>query len=164
MNRKEHILEDLINEEFSEEQLFEQYKLYVEMADHVSERRDKTNRFYLSLFLAIFTLLSAIFSISSNYHGVVMGILICSILICINWYQNILSYQRLNGAKFDVINCIENRLASKGFTIEYKLVKLENHKNLTKIEMNIPIFFIILFGLIFVWIIVDLTLKFFPII
>ena len=141
---KECILNDLINEEFNEKQLFEQYKLYVEMADHVSERRDKTNRFYLGLITSMITLSSAIFSITSNHIELILFILICTILICWNWYQNILSYQRLNRGKFDVINHIENRLAAKGFTVEWRLVKLEGYNDLTNVEKNIPLYFIVL--------------------
>ena len=141
---KECILNDLINEKFNEKQLFEQYKLYVEMADHVSERRDKTNRFYLGLITSMITLSSVIFSITYNHIELILVILVCTILICWNWYQNILSYKRLNSGKFDVINYIENRLAAKGFTVEWCLVKLEGYNDLTNVEKNIPLYFIVL--------------------
>ena len=35
----------------------EQYKLYVEMADRVSQRRDQSNRFYVTLVSALVALL-----------------------------------------------------------------------------------------------------------
>jgi hypothetical protein len=39
--------------------LLEQYKLYVEMADRISQRRGLTNTFFLTLNTAIFTLVGA---------------------------------------------------------------------------------------------------------
>ena len=47
MSAKDKILEDLFTDNSNDEILFEQYKLYVEMANDVSERRDKTNKFYV---------------------------------------------------------------------------------------------------------------------
>ncbi len=38
--------------------LFEQYKLYVQMADNISERRNQTNRFYITLLSGLFTVLA----------------------------------------------------------------------------------------------------------
>lgn len=37
--------------------LLEQYKLYVEMTDRVSQRREQSNRFYVTLVAAIVALL-----------------------------------------------------------------------------------------------------------
>lgn len=155
MTCKDKILEDLIHEDYNDGQLLEQYKLYVEMADHVSERRDKTNRFYLGLITSMITLSSVIFSINSNAIELIIIILICSCLICWNWHQNILSYKRLNSGKFDVINHIENKLSAKGFTVEWDLVKLGGYNDLTNIEKNIPLYFLCLCSVILFAIIIQ---------
>lgn len=161
MTPKECVLKDLVNEEFNEEQLFEQYKLYVEMADHVSERRDKTNRFYLSIITGIISLVSIVFSLTGEHESFIILILICCIVISWNWYQNILSYKRLNSGKFDVINHIEKKLSAKGFTVEWILVKDQGYHDLTNIEKNIPLFFMGICILILLIIIVQNHLKFF---
>lgn len=154
MNSREPILENLINDSTNDKQLFEQYKLYVEMADNVSERRDKTNRFYLGLITAMVTF-SSVFSITVDYIVLIVIILICSILICWNWYQNILSYKRLNSGKFAVINPIENELAVKGFTMELEFVKNGGYKDLTNIEKNIPLYFMVLCALMIIGIFIQ---------
>jgi hypothetical protein len=63
MSGTSKILEDLIEENPNKKLLFEQYKLYVEMANDVSERRDRTNKFYvtlMSLLLTVFTIMTSI--------------------------------------------------------------------------------------------------------
>jgi len=50
MNREEY------GEQFKEH-LIEQYKLYVEMTDRISDRRERTNRFYISLLSVLLALL-----------------------------------------------------------------------------------------------------------
>ena len=40
-----------------QDHLLEQYKLYVEMADRVSQRRDQSNRFYVTIISALVALL-----------------------------------------------------------------------------------------------------------
>lgn len=139
MKSEEQILEELITENPNEDTLFEQYKLYVEMANNISERRDKANKFYLALISGVLTLVSIITSIK-EFAPVIIVVLISNILICWNWYQSIQSYKRLNSSKFKVINSIENKLPIKGYTVEWDLVQLKGHKDLTNIEMNIPLY------------------------
>lgn len=139
MKSKEEILEELIAENTNEKLLFEQYKLYVEMANNISERRDKANKFYLALISGVLTLVSIITSIK-EFAPVIIVVLISNILICWNWYQSIQSYKRLNSSKFKVINSIENKLPVKGYTVEWDLIQLKGHKDLTNIEKNIPLY------------------------
>lgn len=139
MKSEEQILEELITENPNKDTLFEQYKLYVEMANNISERRDKANKFYLALISGVLTLVSIITSIK-EFAPVIIVVLISNILICWNWYQSIQSYKRLNSSKFKVINSIENKLPIKGYTVEWDLVQLKGHKDLTNIEMNIPLY------------------------
>ena len=154
MKSKEKILEELIAENPNEDIIFEQYKLYVEMSNNISERRDKTNKFYLGLISGVLTLVSIITSIKESSPLIIL-ILICNILICWNWYQNIQSYKRLNSSKFKVINSIENKLPIKGFTVEWKLIQSNNHKDLTNIEKNIPLYLIGLCLIFLIWIIIQ---------
>lgn len=85
--------------------LLEQYKMYVEMHDRISARRNQVNSFFISLLSGLL----AIFSIASNQGqtlnfplvGLVVGFL--GSILCILWNFNIRSYRRLVERKIQVI-------------------------------------------------------------
>lgn len=137
MSSTSKILEDLINENPNKEILFEQYKLYVEMANDISKRRDSTNKFYATLMSLLLTVFSIISSLTNELALFIipLGIII---LFSKVWKENINSYSTLNQCKFDVINELENQLPVKGFTIELELMKLYEYTKLTKVEKYVP--------------------------
>ena len=110
----------------NQDYFFEQYKLYVEMADRVSQRRDQSSRFYATLFsaLAAILVLAARFNLSDDTWGLVFLItgLVGAVLACI-WYMNIHSYRTLNSAKFQIINKMEKQLPFQGYTKEWELLR-----------------------------------------
>ena len=89
--------------------LLEQYKLYVEMADRVSQRRQAANRFYISLLSGLgglYLLLEKILHTQPNI--IIWAILI--IIISLLWWLTINSYRQLNSGKFKVIHEMEQQL------------------------------------------------------
>lgn len=128
----------------------EQYKLYVEMADRISSRRQNANSFFLSLNTAIIAIVSYLqqgneTTLSQNQYWLIAFV---GIFVSYMWYRIIKSYRNLNSAKFEVIHQIEKVLPLKPYDAEWEA--LEHGKNpklylpFTKIEMCIPwIFFII---------------------
>lgn len=137
------ILEDLIVENPDNQILFEQYKLFVEMANDVSERRDRTNKFYATLMSLLLTIFGIISSITKEWIIFIIPLLLM-ILISWVWMKNIQSYSTLNRGKFDVINEIEKQLPAKGFTIEWELMELYNYQELTKVEKKVPLIILII--------------------
>lgn len=137
MSIKDKILEDLIIDNPNRKILFEQYKLFVEMANEVSNRRDKTNKFYLTLISLFITVLSIITTITHELLIFFIPLLSIILLSYIRM-KNIESYSTLNHGKFDVINKIEDQLPAKVFTMEWDLLELYGYKDLTKIEKEIP--------------------------
>lgn len=137
MSAKDSILKNLLKEDANEEILFEQYRLYVEMANNITNHRNNTNKFYVTLISLLISIFSIITSIT---HELIIFIIPLMIIIGISyiWMKNIESYSALNHGKFDVINEIENKLPARGFTIEWELIKLYNYKELTKVEKNVP--------------------------
>jgi hypothetical protein len=103
-------------EEYGEkfhEHLLEQYKLYVEMADRISNRRGQTNRFYISLLSGLLALLSIVVGshIFSDFQSVVFIVVaILGLALCILWNINIRSHRQLNSGKFKVIHEMEQHL------------------------------------------------------
>jgi len=143
-NHKDLILKKLLDEDKGNEKiLFEQYKLYVKMADEVSNRRrNDMNKFYVILTTSLISILQIIVStheISTGVSVIIIAIFIIFIFINYVWIINIKSYSTLNSGKFDVINEIENKLPAKGFTIEWKLLtEVYQYNELTNVEKSIP--------------------------
>jgi hypothetical protein len=87
--------------------IFEQYKLYVEMADRISARRATTNSFYLTANSFLFVALGIL--MSNELVAVVPIILIVGIFVSISWWLLIIYYKNLNSCKYKVINAIEEK-------------------------------------------------------
>ena len=121
----------------------ELYKLLVEMADRVSQRRQSANSFYLT----INTLLvggSAYLSATSIKTTLLVAV--AGVLVCVYWSRSILSYKTLNKAKFDVINEVEKQLAIQPFSDEWSLLDPDGdgkkHNDFYTTEKLVPRIFI----------------------
>ncbi|MHA1556609.1 MAG: RipA family octameric membrane protein [Candidatus Heimdallarchaeota archaeon] len=141
---------------------FEQYRLYVQMADKVSARRATTNSFFLTANSFLFVAMGALFGNSQLFIFVPI-ILIVGIFFSISWMQLIKHYKALNGCKYRVINAIEANLYVNGFITEWKLWKEQEGskkgRRLTNIELWIPMSLIILYSLGLILMIVIISLN-----
>lgn len=121
----------------------EQYKLYVEMADRVSNRRSSLNNFYLTLNTAALAVLANT-PISAS-KMLMLTISALGFFISILWSQKISSYRNLNKVKFGIINEIENNLPIMPYKHEWDILKLEQaaklHYQITDLEKNLPYIF-----------------------
>ncbi|MHA1195166.1 MAG: RipA family octameric membrane protein [Promethearchaeota archaeon] len=154
-------------EESSRNILIEQYKLYVEMADRVSNRRNNSNIFYVSLLSSILALFMFIiehkiipdFSIF-NFFLLLIGMI--SVSLSITWFFNIRSYEQLNSVKFDIIHNMEKELPYQCYKKEWDLIKGEEgdkkkkYLRVTKIEQSVPFIFIILYTSLLIYSIINL--------
>lgn len=128
--------------------LLEQYKLYVEMADRISSRRQSANSFFLSVNTAIIALISYInlgYKNSSNFYWLVS---LAGMALCFTWYRLVRSYKDLNTAKFKVIHEMEAKLPVAPYDLEWEKVGKGKDSKLylpfTHIEICIPwVFFVI---------------------
>jgi len=133
------------------EHLLEQYKIYIASAEKISDRRQKTNEFFLGLNTALVTLLG--FALTKNDDSEMSLILILSSVagmgICYLWFRIIRSYDGLNGGKFKVIHMIEKRLPLALYDTEWELLGRGNNRKIywpfTKIEKNVPKLFIAIY-------------------
>ena len=139
----------------------EMYKLYVEMADRISMRRQSANSFFLTINSAIIAVLGYVqFGV---YLGAKLGvepsqtndfywiISVLGMVLCVIWYRLVRSYSQLNTAKFKVIHRIEQQLPLAPYDAEWEAVgRGENpklYKPFTYIEVKIPwIFFALNFA------------------
>jgi hypothetical protein len=111
--------------------LLELYKTAVEMADRVSSRRAGANTFFLTLNTALAAFVGIVSSARKPPpHGNLptfdsFGLIVTAvagIVLALVWWLLLRYYRRLNGAKFDVINKLEERLPTKLFSDEWAIL------------------------------------------
>ncbi len=132
------------------------YKLHVELADRVSQRREGANRLYVSLLLGLVLFLTALvrFGIGeASERLVICSVGIFGVLLSISWYVVIRSYRQLNTGKFKALHELEGELAYPFFKREWHLLAegkdINRYWKLTVVETTLPIIFCVLFlGLI----------------
>ena len=91
--------------------VLEQYKLYVEMADRISNRRGLTNTFFLTLNTGIFTVIAVSWKDRPAISPWVLVLpLVVALGQCAAWWWIVRSYRQLNTAKYRVVGALEERL------------------------------------------------------
>ena len=117
----------------------ENYKIFVESAEKISEKRANLNNIYLTFSLALFSFISV-----SKLNQVYFYILnILGILMSIIWFITIDNYSKRNKVKYEIINEYENKNKLKWFSEEEKRISVLT--NLTFLEKLLPIAFIIIY-------------------
>src|SRR5215204_6700147 len=98
--------------------LLEQYKLYVQMADKISERRQSANSFFLTVNTALITFVGLVASpdeggetgiVASPPLPWVLVVAAAGVVLCYSWYRLVRSYRDLDSGKFMVVPAIESR-------------------------------------------------------
>ena len=136
---------------------FEQYKLYVDLVDRVSERRHKTNSYFLSLNVFLISLLGVLSAtgLVDLQLGWTFFVAAAGITLSYSWYRLVRSYKDLNTGKFALIHKIEEQLPLQLFKDEWEeLGRGKDSKKylpFTKIEMVVPWVFALLYGVLFLW-------------
>jgi hypothetical protein len=150
--------EDEYGEEFREHYL-EIYKLYVGMADKISERRQSANSFFLTINTAIVGLVSYL-QLAQNEKTrslFYLVIAVAGMIICYTWYRLILSYKQLNTGKFRIVHLIEENLPFNPYMKEWEMLgsgeESKKYLPFSHIEIFVPwVFFglhafVLLYGL-----------------
>ncbi|MEV7187316.1 hypothetical protein [Kitasatospora sp. NPDC093102] len=105
-------------------ELLELYKLAVEMADRISARRGSANTFFLSVQTALVTLIGfGIPKLSESPWWVPTAVALAGITLSGAWWMQLRSYRDLNGAKFQVINRLEDKLPARIYTEEWDVLR-----------------------------------------
>lgn len=134
----------VLPDEIRRHMLLEQYKLYVEMADRISARRQNANTFAHSINAALIGFLSFLQAKGDAINnGEILIVIACAGMI-LNWvwYRMVRSYRDLNTAKFLVIHQIESGLAIRPYAAEWEAVGRGEDRKLylpfTHIEIWVP--------------------------
>ncbi|MCL2363129.1 MAG: hypothetical protein FWC71_00525 [Defluviitaleaceae bacterium] len=129
-----------------EKMLFEQYKLYVELGDRISQRRAVANGFYVT---ANATLLTVASWFQEDFGSHIHLVSFIGIILALSWFFSIRSYGQLNTGKFMLIHEIESRLPLNLFSHEWTLLgagkSFKKYWPLSHVEKIVPWLFIILY-------------------
>lgn len=103
--------------------LLEQYKLYVDSAEKVSDRRQAVINFFVTINTALISLLGIAVQIDLIEKPVVITISTLGVLNCVIFWFLIRSHKQLNSGKFKVIHEIEKELPYALFDREWEILK-----------------------------------------
>ena len=126
---------------------FQQYKLYVETAEKVSDKRQVANTYFLSLNSFLLVLSGYLTTIPFRLWHIL--IVIAGSAICLLWILNLQTYRSLNSAKYKMIHQMEKQLPVRLFDGEWDLLERGKNKKLypklSVIEQRVPLVFILLY-------------------
>ncbi len=138
---------------------FEQYKLYIQSAEKISDRRQNANNYFITINTALISFLGLSFQIKllENLDWIKTLLAILGIIICIIFWFLLRSYKQLNSGKFRVIHEIERNLPLALYDYEWKILGEGKDKKLyypfSHIELLIPWvfgFIYLILGIIFI--------------
>ena len=102
---------------------FEQYKLYIESIEKVSDRRDSANKYFMTINSSIFILAGLVIQyIHENKKLFLIGLCVLGLCISIIFWFLINSYKQLNSGKFAMVHKIEQKLPIKLYADEWKIL------------------------------------------
>ena len=138
------------------EHVLEIYKLYVEMADRISMRRQAANSFFLTINSAIVALVGYVNTIAKSDKSASLFYILVAVagmVLSYLWYRLVLSYKQLNSGKFKVIHKIEAMLPIRPYDTEWDALGRGKDPNLykpfTHIEIMVPWVFFFLHAVVF---------------
>ena len=104
--------------------IFQLYELAVEMADRVSARRAGANAFFVSAQSAVVAALGFLAAQTPPpADRYLVALSSVGVAVSLSWFLLLRSYRDLNGAKFKVINDLEEHLPYQIFREEWQVLK-----------------------------------------
>jgi hypothetical protein len=127
----------------TEPSIFELYKLYKETTEKVSDRRATANTWMLSVnsaLVAFYALMEKGKEIvgSSGRQLWLIALPVAGFIICMAWAALLVSYRKVNHAKFQILMEMEQHLPYALYTREDQINKDIKRWNLSSIESGIP--------------------------
>jgi MFS family permease len=113
----------------------EQYKLFVDSSHKVSDRRLSTNSYFLTINSSLLTLMGLLAGIIADRKPLVL-LCVAGMVISWTWLIQLEDFQRLNSAKFNVINELEAQLPANVFQEEWR--HLSTYRGMSRTEKRIP--------------------------
>ena len=123
--------------------LLEQYKLYVESSQKVTDRRITTRNYLLT----VNSFLLTVFGVASSQHlgGFWLAVVpVAGLLVSFTWYSLVAFYRNLGASKYKVIHQMEGFLPVAPFRFEWRSAhdeKARRHTGVTHLERMVPLTF-----------------------
>ena len=131
--------------------VLEMWKVYLGMADNISDRRERANAFFITLHTGAIAVIGFLVE-KQMYTWAATVSLLAGVPFSFLWYRLIRSYRDLNTAKFKVVHEVEKLLPLKLFDGEWEAVgRGEDPKRylpFTHIEIYVPVVLLVLHILI----------------
>lgn len=132
------------------------YKMAVEMADRISARRGTANAFFLTVQTTLISVVGLSAStLKQSPWWITLAVCLAGVTLSVSWWLQLRSYRDLNGAKFRVINTIEQHLPVKIFSEEWEFLKQDpipswrkRYAELGAVERVVPVVFALLYFLL----------------
>lgn len=129
--------------EYDYDRRFELYKVMVDSAERGIDRRQVLNRFYFSVFVAIFVSISFVIQSDNDtfpIQAVTSAALFLAFLNAILWLSTVIAARRLSATKYEVIGEMEADFEFAPFTREWQIhvAKKRNFPQFTLIELMLP--------------------------
>jgi hypothetical protein len=131
-----------------EDHLFEQYRLYVDTSQKLSDRRLSTNSYLFTINSSLVTVLGVLATFIQDRRDLTV-IPAVGFLLAIAWMLLLTSFKRLNAAKFDVIHELEKSLPARLFYMEWEYMKARKYWIMSDVERAIPVLFLVFYGALF---------------
>ncbi len=144
-----NILPDKNHDDF----LIDQYKLYVESTQKISDNRLSTVNFMLVFLSSLIVLINTLLD---DKH-IAIALCLIGILICFYSIFMVKQFEKLNNVKFKIINEIEQKLPVRLYCYEWELITEGRQKHFGFSKMEIGLFIILIF--IFICILMKVVLT-----
>ncbi len=131
--------------------VLEQYKLYVTMADQISQRRQSANSFFLAVNTGLVAMLGIGWPGSGKPASVAWYVIVglAGTVLCYSWFRLAKSYQQLNAGKFRVVHAIESLLPLRLYDAEWRAIGRGEDPSFylpfTNVELWIPAVYFVLY-------------------
>lgn len=140
------------------DKLFEQYKIYVEMAKSNDVRKGTTNSFFLSINTGLLSALGFLFTLGISTSEItslwIFGGSAAGILFAYAWVRTVVWFSQLNRARWKIIQEIEKKLPLSIYDTEWVALGEGKDKKLYKplsgVEKMVPKVFIGFYSLLIV--------------
>ncbi|MDR0500944.1 MAG: hypothetical protein LBG97_06875 [Coriobacteriales bacterium] len=125
---------------------FEQYKIYTELTDRISQRRAASNTFFISANAALLTVATWF---KDDFGKYIVLVSIVGVLFALIWFFSIRSYGQLNRGKFRVLQDIEKCLPLNLYEYEWMVLgegkSFKTYWQLSHVERVLPFVFTALY-------------------
>jgi hypothetical protein len=132
----------------STERISELYRMYVELMDRTTGRRQTANSFFVSLNAALLTLgsLTNVQGVRIDQRSGALASAFGGVIASILWWRLVRSYGALNGARFRVIGELERLLPVRPFAAEWAALNADGGARrfvaFSTLEQIVPFLFV----------------------